>query len=864
MKAFERTYETRTMSRTSRRFAHVPFARTFADGAAALAAFVCVTQLAQAQTCTTAAQSERLGGGSAGSVGVARIAFDGAPIVGRSFGLYVSDGLPLASGWFAASGASAPVVFAPLGITWHPANPLALLTAFTFDENGRSPQVFDGVVPTSFCGLEVVVQSIALDPAGPTGITAGDARRLRFGSIDGGALLQGETLSVGHAASRLVLADIDGDGHDDHFALTATTNSVAVSLGSGDGTFAAPLSSAANNQPSFVRIADMNGDGHLDAVTCGSTSAAVVVLLGRGDGTFDPPISVGVGATGTRAAVGDIDGDGVLDIATRRLSQSPSVQIHRGLGNGQFALFPTQPANPFAVDVALADANGDGFTDLLTCRSSGDFRVALGNGDGTFGSNKVVVGGSGLQTIVAADLDGDGHLDMLAGGQDSFFVVYGDGQGDFDDLTTVWLQRPATLVELEDVDGDGDLDVVSAGFGDNNVAITLNVGQRNFAAPQHYLGGQVLGMDVSDVDEDGLLDVVVGGQWISVLRGLGQGRFDGPRLYLSTTGSVELDVGDLDRDGTDDLVCTTTINVATVLRNTGDGEFALPSNYAASQIFNLADIDGDGVLDGYGTFGSVTQWARGLGSGGFAAPSTIASDPDLSAFGTIAADFDADGDLDIAVLDVTPNRLRLLVNSGNGSFAGTAVLTPLPSAPFDTMRAVGHLDGDPYPDLVLSLASPSRLVVMTGSSSGVFTPHPTTYAIGGNSRHAVLHDMNGDGRLDSVRAEITGVGLEVRLGNGDGTFAGPTTTALGTTVFEFAVADFDGDRVLDVALPGPTGTRLALHRGVGDGTFLAPLFFTGIDTWRAAAVADFDGDGLPDLATAFDGDIAIHFGSLLR
>jgi hypothetical protein len=70
--------------------------------------------------------------------------------------------------------------------------------------------------------------------------------------------------------------------------------------------------------------------------------------------------------------------------------------------------------------------------------------------------------------------------------------------------------------------------------------------------------------------------------------------------------------------------------------------------------------------------------------------------------------------------------------------------------------------------------------------------------------------------------------------------------------------------VLDVALPGPTGTRLALHRGVGDGTFLAPLFFTGIDTWRAAAVADFDGDGLPDLATAFDGDIAIHFGSLLR
>jgi hypothetical protein len=825
---------------------------------------VCATPFASAQTCTTSAQSERLGGGSAGSVGVARIAFDGAPIVGRSFGLYVSDGLPLASGWFAASGASAPVVFAPLGITWHPANPLALLTSFAFDESGRSPYVFDGVVPTSFCGLEVVLQSIAFDPAGPTGVTAGDARRLRFGSIDGGAPLQGETRSVGHGASRLVLADFDGDGHDDHFALTAGANAVAVNLGAGDGTFAAPLSSAANNQPGFVRIADMNGDGHLDAVTCGSNSAAVVVLLGRGDGTFDPPLSVGVGATGTRAAVGDIDGDGVLDIATRRLSQSPSVQIHRGLGNGQFALFPTQPTDPLAVDVALADVNGDGFTDLLTCRSSGNFRVALGTGTGTFGSGKTITGGSSLQTIVVADVDGDGHLDLVGGGQDSFFVVFGDGQGNFGDLKSVWLQRSSTLVEIEDVDGDGDRDVISAGYGANSVSITLNLGQRNFAAPQHHLGGQVLGMDVSDVDEDGLLDVVVGGQWISVLRGLGQGRFDGPRLYLNTAGSVDIDLGDLDRDGTDDLVCTTLLDVATVLRNTGVGEFSPPSNYAAPESFDLADIDGDGVLDGYGTFGSATQWTRGLGNGGFAAPTTIATIPNQAVEGALAADFDADGDLDIVVLDEGPNRLRLLVNTGNGSFAPTAVLTQLPSSPIDSMRAVGRLDGDPYPDLVLTLESPGRLVVMTGSSSGVFTLHPTSYPIGTSSRNAVLHDLDDDGRLDLLRIEFSPVSLEVRLGNGDGTFAAATTTALPVGPFEFAVADFDGDRVLDVALPGPAGTRLALHRGVGDGTFLAPLSFMGIDEWRTIAVADFDGDGLPDLATAYDGDIAIHLGSLLR
>src|SRR5215469_14569067 len=195
-----------------------------------------------------------------------------------------------------------------------------------------------------------------------------------------------------------MLADLNGDGNLDAViahgcgGITCTDGTLSVLLGDGTGAFGAATSYASGGAgASSVAIADMNGDHKLDLLTanwCSSvcststpTEGSVGVLLGNGDGTFQPAVAYLSGGNGTRSiATADLNGDGKLDLVVGNwgtidgASNKGSITVLMGTGNGSFQKTRTLLAGGNEVpSIAVADLNGDGHPDVVTADVAGTY-----------------------------------------------------------------------------------------------------------------------------------------------------------------------------------------------------------------------------------------------------------------------------------------------------------------------------------------------------------------------------------------------------------------------------------------------------------------------------------------------------------
>ena len=145
--------------------------------------------------------------------------------------------------------------------------------------------------------------------------------------------------AAGGGANSAAVADFNGDGKPDlavanpNFTGTATTSTVTVLLGNGDGGFHEPPGYPPQDVGALA-LADFNGDGKLD-VAVGVDTDAIAVLLGNGNGTFQPPVTTNIPVSPGYIAVGDFNGDGKPDLAVTAAFGS-SVAILLSNGNGAF------------------------------------------------------------------------------------------------------------------------------------------------------------------------------------------------------------------------------------------------------------------------------------------------------------------------------------------------------------------------------------------------------------------------------------------------------------------------------------------------------------------------------------------------
>src|SRR5579859_3816209 len=228
--------------------------------------------------------------------------------------------------------------------------------------------------------------------------------------------------------------------------------------------------------------------------------------------------------------------------------------------------------------------------------------------------------------------------------------------------------------------------------------------------------------------------------------------------------------------------------------------------------------------------------------------------------GTVTADFNGDGKLDLATTSNPGGGLTIRLGKGDGTFLPG--VTYLANHHYNAL-VVGDFNGDGKMDIAVSLpflcggcgGEPSYLLQMfLGAGDGTFThvaPKTVFYGL-----PLAAGDFNGDGKLDLI---VTGTDYNgefwyplIALGNGDGTFQKGASLAVMNQFSYPAVGDFNGDGKLDIAMPDLDtfqGSPItSVYLGNGDGTFATPVAYAGNEnTISTAAVADVNNDGKLDI-----------------
>jgi hypothetical protein len=224
-----------------------------------------------------------------------------------------------------------------------------------------------------------------------------------------------------------------------------------------------------------------------------------------------------------------------------------------------------------------------------------------------------------------------------------------------------------------------------------------------------------------------------------------------------------------------------------------------------------------------------------------------------------AADFNSDGNLDLAVtLDAASLSVAVLIGNGNGSF-GSPVLYTAGNAPFQVLATDVNHDGTI--DLITANEGSDTVSILLGKGDGTFQSQ-TSYAAGSGPVSLIEGDFNQDGNVD-LSVVDTNAGnspgtVAILLGNGDGTFQQPLLFGTGQQPFEVTTGDFNGDDILDLAIAFVKNSGVSILLGNGDGSFQTHVDYFGPpnSVFQSIVSADFNGDRKLDLAVAA-GDLPV-------
>ncbi len=410
------------------------------------------------------------------------------------------------------------------------------------------------------------------------------------------------------------------------------------------------LTTAPGDGPTAVVAADLDGDGDLDVATANYASQDVTILTRQADGGYASEVAGSVARPGALPAgfllaltAADVDGDGDLDLvvpvpADRMVSrQSGYVAVLTRAEDGTYASSTLSVAgdnNYDPYDLVAADLDGDGDLDLATANfSAGTITTFTRGPDGSYSTLTFPVAdyGTNPAALVVADLDGDGVVELaVANDWPGNVAVLDRGPGGaYTSTIAADLgdgSRPRSIVAA-DLDGDGDLDLATGNYGSRNVSVLTRGSEGGYSAAVAGTTGDVWPIDlqVADLDGDGDPD-------LTTLNGGYDGYGDLTVLTRGADGSytpsnpgavnrpTTLAVADLDGDGDGDLaVPDVTADTVTVFTNTASAAVRVPvptlTNATGADRGTAAPAVGDTVGATLGatspTEAAVTyQWSR--------------------------------------------------------------------------------------------------------------------------------------------------------------------------------------------------------------------------------------------------------------
>lgn len=402
----------------------------------------------------------------------------------------------------------------------------------------------------------------------------------------------GEVVSV--VVPSTVVGSSSGETLSNPLVYQLTANVVAST-----GIFGGTLDPAVGTNAANIAVGDLNGDGKLDLVTAdygNNAGSTVSVLLNTSTGTTvsfaaRQPFTTGPSPYGI--TLGDVDNDGRLDIVASNFGSATGTTVSvlrnttpSGAPAPSFAAKADFTVGAAPSGVALSDVDGDGYLDLLTSNQSSSTVSVLLNtrpapGIVSFAAKVDFPVGVRPGNIVAADIDGDGRLDLLTANSGASTVSVlrntgtATGTASFVASADFPVGTGAINLAVNDLDGDGRLDVVTANNGATGKGTTVSVLRNTtatgtsvltFAASAEFaVGGGPYSVAIGDIDGDGRLDVAAANYGATGVSGTGA-----------------------------------TVSVLRSTSTSGAISFATKADYSVGGGVNdvkLADIDGDGDLD---------------------------------------------------------------------------------------------------------------------------------------------------------------------------------------------------------------------------------------------------------------------------
>lgn len=469
----------------------------------------------------------------------------------------------------------------------------------------------------------------------------------------------------------------------------------------------------------------------------------------------------------------------------------------------------------FVSDVAVGDVTGDGRNDLLVAdQTLNQLRLYRGVGDGSFEAAASVETLRAPGRLLLADLDRDGHPDVLVAGEDGLAYQSAQPDGHFAPPQFIWTVPHLADLALADLTGDGRLDLVVVNRHRAALSVLIGGGGGNFTLGESYLvGAGPQAVQLADVTGDGRLDALTLNQLAdsaTLLRGRGDGRFDGMGCLIGALGDLTaLMVDDFDRDDHPDLaVASEDGGRIGVFLGRGDGGFrALPPIAVGRQprALTSGDFNQDEIPDlAVVNFGSdAVAILDGDGRGGFASPRAIRVGTGPSAIGI--GSFASPTSVDLAVVNSLSDSVSVLYGDGRGQFP---TVTNYPVAARPSFLIIGDTNRDGNQDLVVGSELSESVSIMLGTGSQLDAPTKNT--LSATAKPSLAGDLDGDDEMELINPDQTRGVVEILPGVGPGKFGLPITVPVGRDPHAVAAADFNHDGRIDIAVAHQATQTIAI------------------------------------------------------
>ena len=341
------------------------------------------------------------------------------------------------------------------------------------------------------------------------------------------------------------------------------------------------------------------------------------------------------------------------------------------------------------------------------------------------------------------------------------------GSASFEPKTDFGVGGNPPSVVSADFNGDGKLDLAAANSNSNTVSILLGIGTGGFGAKTDFVtGNDPIAVSVGDLNGDGILDLAVAnylGSSVSILLGTGTGSFGAKTDFGTSNGPSSIAVKDFNGDSNLDMaVVNDGSSTVSILLGTGNGGFGANTDFGTGSrpvSVTAGDFNGDGKSDLAiaNVFSDTVSVLLGTGTGGFGVKTDYAtsSEPDSVTTG----DFNEDGSLDLVVSNGNSNNVSILLGSGTGTF-GTRTNFPTGIGPYSV--AVSDFNGDGNLDLALANLGANTVSILIGTGTGSFGTK-TDFGTGVQPRSVTVGDFNIDGAPDLAVANFASDTVSVLL-----------------------------------------------------------------------------------------------------